>query len=103
MRVMKESDDTGSVHKVFVEVIEEPPLDRWSLVAGDCVHNLRSALDNLIYAIAIYQSRQNPPPDDKSLQFPIVHLANFIAEWNQQVDYAQVTTLRRRYERDAKT
>lgn len=72
MRVVKESDVSGSVHRVFVEVMEQAPLDRWSLMAGDCVHNLRSALDSLVYAIAIYQSGQNPPPDEDNLQFPIV-------------------------------
>jgi hypothetical protein len=33
----------------------------------------------------------------------IVHIANIIAEWNQQVAYAQGTTLRGRYEREATT
>jgi hypothetical protein len=72
MRIVKETNDTGSVHRVFVEVIEQAPLNRWSLIAGDCVHNLRSALDSLVYGIAIYQTTQNPPPDEKVLQFPIV-------------------------------
>ena len=31
----------------------------------------------------------------------IVHIANIIAEWNQQVAYAQGTTLRGSYEREA--
>jgi len=78
MRIVKETNDTGSIHRVFVEVIEQAPLDRWSLVAGDCVHNLRSALDNLVYAVAIYQTGKSPPQDEKVLQFPIVSKqANF--------------------------
>jgi hypothetical protein len=72
MRVIKESEDGGRTHRVFVEVIEPAPLARWSLVAGDCVHNLRSALDSLLYGIAIIQTGQNPPPDEKKIQFPIV-------------------------------
>ncbi len=48
-----------------------PPLERWSLMSGDCVHNLRSALDHLVYAVAIRQSKKNPPPCCDFLQFPI--------------------------------
>jgi hypothetical protein len=72
LRVVKEADAEGRVHRVFVEVINQPPSDRWSLIAGDCVHNLRSALDSLVYGIAIYQTGQNPPKDERVLQFPIV-------------------------------
>ena len=49
-----------------------PPSDRWSLIAGDCIHNLRSALDHLVYALAIRDSGKNPPPNEGNLQFPIV-------------------------------
>src|SRR4051812_32269923 len=31
-----------------------------------------------------------------------VHLENIITEWNQQIDYTEVTTLRGRYKRDAR-
>jgi hypothetical protein len=72
MRVVKETDDGGCIHRVFVEVIELAPLAKWSLTAGDCVHNLRSALDSLLYGIAVIQTRQNPPPGHKKIQFPIV-------------------------------
>jgi hypothetical protein len=41
-------------------------------MCGDCVHNLRSALDSLIYGIAIHETGVNPPADEKVLQFPIV-------------------------------
>lgn len=72
LRLVKEPDPTGGAHRVFVEVANAPPLDRWSLISGDCVHNLRAALDSLIYRIAIYQTGLNPPADEKILQFPIV-------------------------------
>lgn len=42
-----------------------------SLIAGDCIHNLRSALDHLVYAIAVHESSQDPPPDARRLAFPI--------------------------------
>ena len=72
LRVVKEPDQGGGVHRVFVEVVNVPPLDRWSLISGDCIHNLRAALDSLIYGIAIYQTGLNPPADERVLQFPIV-------------------------------
>jgi hypothetical protein len=38
---------------------------------GDCLPNLRCALDHLVYAIAIHESGQSPPPCEGSLAFPI--------------------------------
>jgi hypothetical protein len=49
----------------------EPDLHRWTLIIGDAIHNLRCSLDHLIYAIAIHQSGQNPPPKEDGLGFPI--------------------------------
>jgi hypothetical protein len=72
MRIIKETAEEGRVHRVFVEPIADPPVDRWALIAGDCVHNLCSALDSLLYEIAIIQTGQNPPLDEKVLQFLIV-------------------------------
>ncbi len=43
LRILKETEERGGLHRVFVEVVNQPPLDRWSLISGDCVHNLRSA------------------------------------------------------------
>jgi len=57
---------------------KEPPLQAWTLVAGDCLHNLRCVLDHLVYAIAVHQSGANPPPVENKLQFPIADShANF--------------------------
>jgi len=39
----------------------------WTLVIGDCIHNLRSALEHLVYAIAIHESGSNPPLRDSRL------------------------------------
>jgi hypothetical protein len=40
-------------------------------IIGDALHNLRSALDHLIYRIAALESRQDPPPKAGKLAFPI--------------------------------
>ncbi|HMF76599.1 MAG TPA: hypothetical protein VK604_13145, partial [Bryobacteraceae bacterium] len=71
MAMTKEKDAEGRHHTVFAEIVNPPPLNRWSLISGDCIHNLRSALDSLIYGIAIHETGLNPPEDEAKLQFPI--------------------------------
>lgn len=46
-----------------------PPLDEWGLLFGECVHNLRSALDNLAFALA--RVRRDPPEKPNRIAFPI--------------------------------
>lgn len=58
-------------YSIILRVVKEPPLKKWSLIASDIVHNLRCALDHYIYAIAIYESGQEIPPDNRLLMFPI--------------------------------
>mgnify|MGYP001593026434 CR=1 FL=1 len=41
----------------------------WSLIVGDVLHNLRSALDNLAYALV--EKESGPPPKPTHVQFPI--------------------------------
>lgn len=56
---VKKAEAGGSRHSIIVQI------------RGDCVHSLRSALDHLIYAIAVCESGINPPPNWNALQFPI--------------------------------
>jgi len=66
----------------FIEDIKTPPsLDRWSVILGDCIHNLRSTLDHFIYAAAVCETKRAPPGDKKVLQFPITDSA---AEFTNQ-------------------
>jgi hypothetical protein len=63
-----------SSKKLFwVEVLDTPPADKLSLIIGDCLHNLRSALDNLVYELAIAYIGIDPLPNDRAclLEFPI--------------------------------
>ena len=69
--ITREKDRVGLRHSIFAEVINPPPLNRWSLVCGDLIHNLRSALDSILYGIAICETGVNPPADEEVLQFPI--------------------------------
>lgn len=43
----------------------------FSLLIGECLYQLRAALDNVIYDAAILDSGQNPPPNPVNLEFPI--------------------------------
>lgn len=45
---------------------EPPPVVEWGLLIGDCVHNMRSALDHLAWELA------GPEPPRKT-EFPIFH------------------------------
>jgi hypothetical protein len=47
----------------------EPPAGEWGLLVGECIHNLRSALDNLAFALARLHS--DPPQKPARISFPI--------------------------------
>lgn len=51
------------------EFPEPPQLEQWGLALGECVHNLRSALDNLAYALARLEC--DPPQKPNQVAFPI--------------------------------
>jgi hypothetical protein len=62
--------------KVFVAKISaDPPSTRWGLMVGDCVHNARSALDQLAWRLA------GSDETDNWTQFPIfIDRDNFYAK-----------------------
>lgn len=51
------------------EFLQPAPLDHWGLLAGECVHNMRSALDNLAFALA--RLNRDPPERPRGVAFPI--------------------------------
>lgn len=69
--VLKESNAERGNYSFWVEIVKPPPLFRWSLIAGDFSHNIRSALDNMLWELAVSETGQDPPPKPKSIQFPI--------------------------------
>lgn len=81
LKLVKHADESGTRHRVLVEVANAPPLTRWSLISGDCVHNLRSALDSFIYEMAIRQKGVLSPTDERNLCFPIL---NTPVDFNKQ-------------------
>lgn len=54
---------------VMGEYSVPPPLEQWGLLFGECIHNIRSALDNLTYALA--RLHLDPPARPNQIQFPI--------------------------------
>ena len=67
--------DDASKKDVYCEVFRKPPA-HLSLIVGDCIHNLRSALDNLVYELAIayhdaHRSGPLPSTTAERLMFPI--------------------------------
>jgi hypothetical protein len=63
------------------QVREAPPL-RWGVILGDCVHNLRSALDHLICQLTLLDG--GTMEDCAQTQFPIVSEGE--ARFEQQAD-----------------
>ena len=78
--VVPKSNADSTRHSLILRVPANPPFVNWSIVAGDCVHNLRCALDHLVYAIAIHESGQDPPPHGRKLMFPIHSTAKGFSE-----------------------
>ena len=89
--ITKEKDAEGRCHTVFAEVVNPPALNRWSLISGDCVHNLRSALDSLLYGIAIHETGLNPPPNEKAIQFPITSSPDKFSEQKSRIKLFSAT------------
>lgn len=51
--------------------VEASPPKAWGLLVGDILGDMRSALDYAVYALAVANTRLDPPPDEKWLEFPI--------------------------------
>jgi hypothetical protein len=88
--VSSNSDANGSRYGFVIEIKIKPPLDRWSLIAGDCIHNLRSALDTALYALAVRENHGVDPANAGQLQFPICDTPDALAK---QISQRRMTGL----------
>lgn len=61
----------GTRHSMVVHFAVDLPAVRISILTGDCIHALRSALDHLVYGVAVHQTGADPPPNERQIQFPI--------------------------------
>ena len=67
-------------YAVLKRVTPLPP--DWCLIIGDAVHNLRSALDTLLYALCCKTLGRCPTEDEvREIVFPVV---NDIKDWNAE-------------------
>ena len=60
---------------------EDMPVEL-SVLLGEYLYELRAALDNCLYAVAVITSGQNPPPNAERLEWPIRASRR---EWTNQV------------------
>jgi hypothetical protein len=60
-------DEAESGDQVYVVHVAATPPEEWGLIIGDCVHNLRSALDHLAWQL-VESNRQTP---SENTTFPI--------------------------------
>ena len=63
-------DDDGA-GRITVECRYDPFPERFSLMIGEFLYQLRATLDACIYQAAILDSGQDPPPKYDDLEFPI--------------------------------
>lgn len=66
-----ERNAEGTEYALVLKLREIPGLERWAVITGDILFNLRCTLDHLVYALAVEKSGKNPPEWGHRLQFPI--------------------------------
>jgi hypothetical protein len=77
--ISTQANDDFTRYSIYIRVIEPPPITRWKLMFADSIHNLRHALDHHVRAVAIAETGQEPPANEKALQFPIEDSASEFA------------------------
>lgn len=69
--VTKFDQETGE-KVVHLKILKEPENPEWGLILGDMVHNLRSALDHLVWQLVLL----NGEKPRRQNQFPIIRAKN---------------------------
>ena len=67
-RILPEDDPDTRERIYWLEIVVPPPLI-WSVIAGEIIHDLRTALDHLAYALCLAHAPGKDPP--RSTEFPI--------------------------------
>jgi hypothetical protein len=66
-RMLREADlESGKYYVWRAKIVEQPPLEKWASIAGECVHALRSALDHTAFELV-----RIADPDATYSEFPI--------------------------------
>lgn len=61
-------------------LVSRPPLEHWSLILGEVVHNLRGALDALAWELCTWEDAV--PPKPKRVSFPVCTTKK---DWDEQI------------------
>lgn len=69
--ILQECNADSTRYSLILRVNELPPFQRWSLIIADAFNNLRTALDHLVFTVAMHEATPNPPVHEERLQFPI--------------------------------
>lgn len=69
--VVKNGDLKTGVYDFRLRLGKEPPLTQWALLIGDCIHNARSALDHLFWALVLRRHSGKEPPGAFKAGFPV--------------------------------
>jgi hypothetical protein len=64
-------DPKKGLFQFFIVVREPADLEHWSLVAGDFVHNCRSALDYVFWELVLNEHRGVAPKEAHNAKFPV--------------------------------
>ena len=75
-------DGTGTI---AVVPRYEPLPAVFSLELGEILYQLRAALDGAIYACAIEETGQDPPPNSRDLEFPICATAEHFKKVDRKI------------------
>jgi hypothetical protein len=63
-------DDPNTRDRIYgIEIIKPPPTVEWGVLIGEFIHNLRSSLDHLAYALCLAHTPGKTPPP--ATEFPI--------------------------------
>jgi hypothetical protein len=89
-RIVRQVNADGSMHEFRIRMEVQPDTLRWALLLGDALHNMRCALDHIIYALAIRQTGQDPPPKASRLMYPI---CSSLEVWNSKTIQGRIASL----------
>lgn len=97
LRVLKDSIDTvvddpesytitiegnykAGVYAFLFRPLRDFPMTEWGLVIGDCVHNARSALDHLYWALICIEHPESAPKASHTAKLPICVNSQYFVE-----------------------
>lgn len=66
-----EYDDESGYHIFRADTVPEDLLRRWGVIVGDAIHNLRGALDHLVWQLSLHKREGRKPRNPGTVKFPI--------------------------------